>query len=148
MPYLRITCPALEREKYAAIAAELTQSVNDLFYNPRGRVTQEELKERTTVHFVPYSEGELFVGGTPPAQRGHADVTLELSDWYMSIKQQRKVATQMTPLIARLFDIPATKTNNINFRFHAYPPTDFAVGGRLLSDLIPLAGQLAKRFFG
>lgn len=148
MPYLRLTCPELPADRYAAIAAALTDAVNDLFFNPRGRLTREELRERTTVHFVAYRAGELYIGGRTPAERGHPDVTIELSDWSMSVGQQRRVAAQLTPLVASLFDVPAGAADNVNFRFHSYPPTDFAVGGHLLSDLVPYAGQLAKRLFG
>jgi len=80
-------------------------------------------------------------------KRGHADITIELSDWYMSVKQQRKVAEQMTPIVAKLFNIAPADSDNINFRFHSYPPTDFAVGSKLLSDIVPYIGRLAKRIF-
>lgn len=147
MPYLRISCPTLETDKYAAIALTLTNAINDIFYHPKARLTREELRERTTVHFVPYREGEFYIGAKTPSQRGHADITIELSDWYMSVKQQRKVAEQMTPIVAKLFNIAPADSDNINFRFHSYPPTDFAVGGKLLSDIVPYIGRLAKRIF-
>lgn len=148
MPYLKITCPVLEPAKYAAVAAELTDVVNELFYNPKARLTREDLRERTTVHFTPYRQDEIYIGARTPAQRGHFDITIELSDWYMSVKQQRKTASRMTAVIAKLFDIPSNHEDNINLRFHSYPPTDFAVGGKLLSDLIPFIGRAAKRIFG
>ncbi|MCU0353828.1 MAG: hypothetical protein MUD08_08850 [Cytophagales bacterium] len=148
MPYLRITCPALDTAQYADIAQQLTNAVNDLFFNPKGGPSREELRERTTVHFVPYRDGEVYVGARTPQQRGQTDITVELSDWYMSVKQQRKVATRLTPLLASLFGVPAAHTDSVNFRFHSYPPTDFSVGGKLLSDLVPYAGRLAKKLFG
>lgn len=37
---------------------------------------------------------------------------------------------------------------NVNLRFHSYPPAAFAVGGRLLSDRVPLIGQVMKRLGG
>jgi hypothetical protein len=33
----------------------------------------------------------------------------------------------------------------VNVRFHSYPPSDFAVGGTLLSNRVPPAARLAKR---
>lgn len=148
MPYLRITCPEIDAGHRAAAASRLTAAINDLFYRPRGGPTREELRERTTVHFVPYADRELFVGGRTPGERGAADVTVELSDWGMSVRRRREVARALTPLVAELFGVGPEGIDGINVRFHPYPPTDFAVGGRLLSDVVPRAGRLAKRLFG
>lgn len=147
MPYLRVSCPNLDADTYSLIATRLTDTINDLFYNPKSRLTKEELRERTTVHFIPYKSGEFYIGGRTPAQRGHEDITVELSDWSMSVKQQRKVAKQLTPVLAQLFNVAENAMDNINIRFHSYPPTDFAVGGKLLSDIIPYMGRMAKKIF-
>jgi phenylpyruvate tautomerase PptA (4-oxalocrotonate tautomerase family) len=146
VPYLRITCPEIPSDRRRAIAEQLTRAVNDLFFNPRARLTREELRERTTVHFVPYRENELFIAARTPEERKAMDLTVELSDWNMPVKQQRRIAHDLTPLLAELFGVDAANLDGINIRFHSYPPTDFAVGGRLLSDVIPLIGQLMKRF--
>ncbi|MGG6270667.1 hypothetical protein ACQ4M3_38905 [Leptolyngbya sp. AN03gr2] len=148
MPYLRITCPFIDQNQRQQIAEALTVAINDLFYNPKGRFTREELRDRTTIHFFPYSEGDVFIGGRTPSDRGQPDVTIELSDWGMSVRQQRKVAVQLTPQIAKLFAIDERDFDAINIRFHSYPPTDFALGGRLLSDVIPKIAQVMKRMFG
>ncbi len=145
MPYLRITCPDIPCQRRRAIAEQLTAAVNDLFFNPRARLTREELRERTTVHFVAYRENELFIGARTPEERNAIDLTVELSDWSMSVKQQRRIAQRLTPLLAELFNIPPTRLDGVNIRFHPYPPTDFAVGGRLLSDIVPLIGRMMKR---
>lgn len=147
MPYLRITCPEISSDQRRLIANRLTGAINDLFYHPRGP-TREELRERTTIHFIPYSAMELFIGGRTPEERDAQDLTVELSDWSMSVRQQRKIAKTLTPLLAELFGIPATNLDGINIRFHSYPPTDFAVGGQLLADLIPRIGQVMKRLTG
>ena len=148
MPYLKITCQQLDNERSKAIAESLTQEINDLYYNPKGKLSREEIRERTTVHFAPYEEGELFIGGKTPRQRDAADITVELSDWSMSVRRQRKIARMLTPVLATWFEVPASQTDNVNIRFHSYPPTDFAVGGKLLSDLVPLVGRMAKKLFG
>lgn len=148
MPYLRLTCPDRTPEQRTAIALRLTELINDLFYNPRAPMTREELRERTTIHFVPYASSDLFVGGRTPQEREAVDLTVELSDWGMSVRQQRKVASALTPVLAELFDVPTDGLDGINIRFHSYPPSNFAVGGQLLSDLVPRVGQLAKRLFG
>lgn len=145
MPYLRITCPEVPDHRRRAIAERLTAAINDLFFNPRARLTREELRERTTVHFTVYRENELFIGARTPEQRHAIDVTLELSDWSMSVRQQRRIAHNLTPVVAEVFDVPATGLDGINIRFHSYPPSDFAVGGRLLSDIIPVIGRVMKR---
>jgi phenylpyruvate tautomerase PptA (4-oxalocrotonate tautomerase family) len=148
VPYLRITCPELSELQRTQIAARLTDVINDLFYNPQARLTRAELRERTTIHFTPFREGELFIGGRTPQQRQAVDLTVELSDWNLSVRQQRKIASGLTPVLAEVFAVPSQDRDGINIRFHSYPPTDFAVGGRLLADIIPRVGQLAKKWLG
>ena len=79
-------------------------------------------------------------------ERHTPDVTVELSDWSMSTKLQRRIARQLTTVLAELFEVGSDDVKGINIRFHSYPPADFAVGGQLLSDVIPIAGRLMKRF--
>lgn len=148
MPYLRITCPELAAARRVEAARRLTGTIVELFFDPRARLTREELRERTTVHFIPYRNDELFVGGRTPEERGTVDLTVELSDWSMSVRQQRRIAHALTPVLAAVFDVPPAGIDGINIRFHSYPPTDFAVGGRLLSDLVPRIGRLMKRLGG
>ena len=69
MPYLRLTCPELDLEHRQRMATHLTDAINDLLFDPRGRLTREELRERTMVHFTPYAPGELFIGGHTPTAR-------------------------------------------------------------------------------
>lgn len=148
MPYLKITCMVLETENYTNIAHALTDAVNDLFYNPKAHLTREELRERTTIHFTPYLENEFYIGGKTTSQRKQQDITIEISDWYMSVKQQKKLARELTPIVARLFSVADSQLDNINLRFYSYPPADFAVGGKLLSERIPAIGRFAKKWFG
>lgn len=148
MPYLRITGPELPADRRRAIAARLTEAINDLFFNPRAPLTRDELRERTTVHFVPHAEGELFIGGRTPTERGGVDVTVELSDWNMPVRQQKKVARGLTPVLAEVFNVPPGGVDGLNIRFHSYPPTDFAVGGKLLSERVPWVGRVMKKWFG
>jgi phenylpyruvate tautomerase PptA (4-oxalocrotonate tautomerase family) len=147
VPYLRITCPTTTPEQRRAIAERLTATVVDLFFSPHAPITREELRERTTVHFTSYGEDELYIGGRTPRERDAIDLTVELSDWSMPVKQQRRIARRLTPVLAEAFDVPPTGIEGINIRFHPYPPSDFAVGGRLLSDRIPLIGRVMKRLF-
>lgn len=147
MPYLRLTCPEVPPERRPAIAARLTQEVNDLFFNPRGGPTRGELREHTTVHFLPYGDSDVYIGGRTPRERGAADLTLELSDWNMNVRTQRRVAARLTPVLAELFGISGD-LGGVNIRFHSYPPTDFAVGGKLIADLVPRIGQVMKRLGG
>jgi hypothetical protein len=147
MPYLRITCSQLPLEQKRAIALKLTDAINDLFFSERGGPSREELREHTTVQFVPYTEGDVFIGGRTPTERGDVDITVELSDWNMSVGRQRKVAQALTPKLGELFGA-AQGLDGVNFRFHSYPPTDFAVGGALLSDRVPRIGQIMKKLAG
>jgi hypothetical protein len=123
----------------------LTTAIVDLFFSPHSPLSREELRERTTVPFTSYGEDELFVGARTPRERNAIDLTVELSDWSMSVKQQHRIAQRLTPVLAECFGIPSTGIEGINIRFHPYPPTDFAVGGRLLSDLSPFIARLMKR---
>ena len=148
MPYLRPTCPELLVEQKRWVAAELTRDINDLFFNPRGGPSREELLERTTVHFTPYSDADLFIGGRTQEEWGTPDVTVELSDWSMNIKQPRKLAAALTPRLGELLGVSAGGLDAVNIRFHSYPPSDFAVGGKLLSDRVPWMGRFMKRVAG
>lgn len=147
VPYLRITSPTVPPEQRRVIAERLTTAIVDLFFSPNARLTREELRERTTVHFTSYGEDELYIGGRTPRERDAIDLTVELSDWNMSIKTQRRIAWRLTPVLAESFHVPPTGIDGINIRFHPYPPSNFAVGGRLLSDLVPLIGRVMKRLF-
>jgi phenylpyruvate tautomerase PptA (4-oxalocrotonate tautomerase family) len=61
----------------------------------------------------------------------------------MNVKQQKKVAEGLTPVLGKLFGVKDLE--NVNIRFHSYPPTDFSVGGKLLSERVPRIGQVMKR---
>lgn len=143
MPYLHVTCPDIDAGRRSEIASTLTDAVVELFTPPRGP-TADQIRERTTVHFACYSNHELFIGARPAGPQ-RPDVTVELSDWSLSTHRKARVAARLTPLLVTLF---ATDADAVNLRFHPYPPTDFAVGGVLLSKRIPLVARLAKRFFG
>jgi hypothetical protein len=81
MPYLRVTCPAIDAAERRAVAETLTSTLVELFTPSRGPGS-EEIRARTTVQFACYQLDELFVGGVAasPSQVG---VTTELSDWHM-----------------------------------------------------------------
>ena len=140
MPYLRISCPPVEGSRRSAIAATLTDAVVDLFTPPRGP-SATETRAHTTVQFVEYGVDEMFTGGHP-TDASSPDITVELSDWYMSAAQCRRVAARLTPLLVDAF---GSDPDSTNIRFHSYPPTAFAVGGRVLSDRIPRIGRFTKR---
>ncbi len=101
MPYLRITCDDTAPLVRRPIAQRLTDAVVDLFFHPRAPLTRQEVRERTTVHFTSYGEDEVFIGGRTPRERerGAADVTVELSDWSMSVRLRRRIARTLTPLL-------------------------------------------------
>lgn len=145
MPYLRVTCPELSPKRRQAVATRLTEEVSSLFYNPKAPTSKADMIKHTTVHFVPYEDTELFVGGHPPAEAGVADLTVELSDWHMNLYQRRKVARVLTPVLAELFGLQEHQLEGINIRFHSYPPSAFAVGGKLLSERVPFIAQVMKR---
>jgi phenylpyruvate tautomerase PptA (4-oxalocrotonate tautomerase family) len=143
VPYLRVTCPPLGVERRRAVAEELTALVVELFTPPRGP-SPADIRARTTVQFTSYGPDELFIGGRA-ASSEIPDVTVELSDWSMSVRRQARVAARLTPLAVRLF---AAEPGAVNVRFHPYPPTDFAVGGVLLSQRVPRLARWTKRLLG
>ena len=55
------------------------------------------------------------------------------------------MAARLSPLLVELL---GAEPESVNVRFHSYPPTDFAVGGRLLADLVPRPAQWAERLLG
>jgi len=63
MPYLRIICCVPDSDRFEMMAKRLTETINDLFYNSRARVSRDELRSHTTVHFVPFADREFFIGG-------------------------------------------------------------------------------------
>lgn len=105
MPYLRVTCPALDAAGRIEIAESLTATIVELFTAPRGP-SADDIRARTTVHFVSYHEAELFVGGRA-ANAGAPDVTVEISDWSSSTRQQRRVAAQRSVASCRCSGSPA-----------------------------------------
>jgi hypothetical protein len=104
----------------------------------------EDIRGRTTVHFTSYGTDNLFVGGRA-AQGENPDVTVELSDWSMSTRQQSRAAAALNPIVGELY---GTNSDAVNLRFCSYPPSDFAVGGVLLGRRLPLADWVAKRLLG
>lgn len=148
MPYLRLTCPDLPANRRQTIARVLTEAIDKLLFDPRAGISPDDLRRRTTVHFLPYGPAELFIGDEAAEADTAPDITLELSDWGMSVRQRRRLASQLTPVVAGLFDMPREKWDSINVRFHPYRLTEFAVGGRLLSDLVPRIGQIVRRLAG
>ena len=144
MPYLRVTCPTIDPDRRGEVARALTDAVVELFTPRRGPVTATDIRARTTVHFVSYQENELFIGGTAAGWE-QPDITVEVSDWSMSTRHQARVAARLTPLLVTLF---GTDPGAVNLRFHSYPPSDFAVGGILLSARVPRIARAAKRLGG
>lgn len=108
MPYLRITCPDRPADARRAVARRLTDAVNDVFFNTRARATREELREHTTVHVAPYGKSDPSVGGRTPLARHGIGVTVELSDWSMSVRRQRGVTRILAPALAELLRLPPT----------------------------------------
>ena len=145
MPYLKLTCPEIDTATRERVAQELTNAVVHL--NASRHITADELRERCTVHFTPYSPDSMAIGGRLMRDRPESDVTLEYSDWNLSRRRRRRLAPALTRVLAGLFQME-NQTDHMNIRFHPYPPSDFAVGGRLLADVVPLVGRVMKRFAG
>lgn len=98
------------------------------------------------MHFMQYDEDALFIGRRSPKQRGVPDITVEFSDWSMPVRMQRFIARELTPVVMRLFSVAPAAKDSVNIRFHSYPSTDFAVGGRLLSDLVLRIARVLKHW--
>lgn len=144
MPYLRVTSPPLDAEQRRRLAVDLTDLVVRLLTPPpgRGRPTAEDMRSRTTVHFTPYEPDAFAIGGKMMVDTGGRDVTVEFSDWGLSLRRQQVIARAITDLLARLLDVEDLSA--VNVRFHRYQPRDFAVGGVLLAQRIPVVARVAK----
>jgi phenylpyruvate tautomerase PptA (4-oxalocrotonate tautomerase family) len=134
MPYLGITSQSLPASARCAIAGRLTDTIVDLFFNPRSPLARIDLRERTTVHFTPYGDDELFIDGRTPQQREAPDVPMELSRLVDAGASPTQGRTRLTPVVMELFGIEKSDADAVNIRFHSYPPSDFAAGGQLLCD--------------
>jgi phenylpyruvate tautomerase PptA (4-oxalocrotonate tautomerase family) len=148
MPYMKLTTPELSVEQREQIARQLTEAVVRLMAPPGGRgPTAQELRERCTVHFTPYEPTMMAIGGKLMRDRAEKDVTMEFSDWGLSLNHLRLLARELTPVLAKLFGMEG-QLDHVNIRFHPYPPHHFAVGGKLLYDLIPIIGRIMKPLMG
>ncbi len=58
--------------------------------------------------------------GERPQERGQIDLTVELSDWSMSVRKQRQVERSLTPLLAELFNIPPEGHDGLNIRAYRH----------------------------
>ncbi len=145
MPYLKLTCPAIDTLQRENIARMLTDEVVRLNINPH--VPVDQLREHCTVHFTPYEPDGMAIGGVLMKDRPIADVTVEYSDWSLSTRKKRQITRSLTKILAQLFQMEH-QLDGVNIRFHPYPPTNFAVGGRLLSERIPWVGRFMKRIRG
>ena len=129
MPYMKLTSPSVSADTRARIARELTEEVVRLMTPSNGRgLSASELRERCTVHFTPYEPDAFAIGGRMMTERAEREVTMEFSDWGLNERRQRRLAHELTPLLARLFDLEG-RAEHVNIRFHPYAPTDFAVAG-------------------
>lgn len=142
MPYMKVTCAEIDTAARARIAQGLTDAV--VLLNASAHIEPDDLREHCTVHFTPYQPDGLAIGGRLIGDRTEADVTMEYSDWALSRRRQRRLARELTPVLAALFHMEK-QLDHVNIRFHPYPASDFAVGGRLLADIVPLIARVMKR---
>ena len=144
MPYMKLSTPDVTPQDRERIARELTEAMVHVMTRRYGRgFTPGELRERCTVHFTPYEPATMAVGGRLMQNRDEQNVTMEFSDCGMTTRLQARLARELTPLLGQLFCMDA-HLERVRIRFHPYPPTDFAVGGRLLSAVAPRLGQLMQ----
>ena len=89
MPYVRVTCPALDPTRRREIAEELTNAVVDP--SPRGGApgppTSAPAPPCTSAATGP---DELFVGGRAATEQ-RPDITVELSDCSMSTRIAKRL---------------------------------------------------------
>src|SRR5437588_1645754 len=141
MPYLRLHCPALPVKDKKIIAKELTNATMRYF-----RLTKS-YANRCTVQFVPFELEDIAIDGKLLSAGGEPDYHLEVSYRKLSEEQKQTYAREVTPLLARLLNV---KTRSwlerllrvtdpplfrVSIQFHAYGDDDYALGGRLLSEV-------------
>ena len=144
MPYMRVHSPPLSAELKQRVAHELTERVVRLMSRPgTPGATPEELRSHCTVHITEWQPEDFAIGGVMLGG-SQVDYTLEFSDWGLGVRRQRRLARELTEVLAKLFSAQ-DRLDQINIRFHPYPPKDFSVGGILLADRIPWIARIAKR---
>jgi hypothetical protein len=70
----------------------------------------------------------------------------KISDSNISVRLRKKVACKPTPVSADRLSVPVDQMDRIHIRFPRYPPTDFAVWGRVLSELVSFDARVMKRY--
>jgi hypothetical protein len=144
VPYLRVTCAQVSRDRRRAIAERLTEEIVDLFLSPNGRITREQLREPRQYTSQAMGDAPLLLHGHTPIGKFHGQIDRISVGGRSASDDEFVFIVHQTPILAKLYEIPPDRLEGINLRFHPYPPTDFAVGGRLLSDLVPLIGRWMK----
>jgi phenylpyruvate tautomerase PptA (4-oxalocrotonate tautomerase family) len=150
MPYLRLYCPELPVKQKKLIARELTNATM------RSLKLAKDYRNRCMVRFIPIELEDMAIDGKLLSESGEPDYHLEVS--YRSLRDQQKQAfvQEVTPLLAKLLNLkqqswlarllritdPPLFRISILFREHS--DDNFAVGGRLLSEITPR--EMTERF--
>lgn len=146
MPYMRLYSPELSLAQKQRIARELTELVVNLMTPANGRgLSKEEMRSRCTVHFMPWNGDDFAIGGVLMSEKHESDFTLEFSDWGLNRRKERRLARQITLLLAKILELETSSLDQLNIKFNPYPPHEFFVAGKSLAERIPLIGRVIKK---
>ncbi len=141
MPYLRLYCPELPVKQKKIIAKELTAAAVR-FFNP-----SKDVKNRCIVQFVPFNPEDVAMNGKLISEGGDPDYYLDVVGQRFSDEKKQAFARAVNPMLvrvlnlksrswlARLLRVTDPPLFRINILFTEYSPNNFAVGGRLLSEI-------------
>lgn len=129
MPYMRLHSLDLDVAKKREIARELTDAVIRALQLP------EMARDWTTVQFVPFRPEDFSLAGQLAVDAHNADYHLDYHDRRLNYEKKAALVRELTPLLARLLDVPPDRLDMINIMFHEYQPDDMAIGGRFISDM-------------
>jgi phenylpyruvate tautomerase PptA (4-oxalocrotonate tautomerase family) len=129
MPFLRFYSPELPVEQKRLMAQELTEAVLRALHLP------DQARDWTTVQFVPFRSEDFAVAGRLMSDTDRPDYHLEFTDRGLNRTKKEALVRILTPLLARLLDLPPDETDRINIQFNEYHPEDMAVGGHFLDRL-------------
>lgn len=129
MPYMLLHSLDLPLDKKREIARELASAVIAALQLP------EMTRKWTTVQFAPFRLEDVAIAGQLAADTHTADYHLDYHDRRLTYEKKAALVQRLTPLLARLLNVPPDQLDMINILFYAYEPDDMAIGGRFISDM-------------
>ncbi len=100
----------------------------------------EEARNWTTLQFNAFSLEDMVIGDELLSEHNDkaADYHILISERNLDEKKKKALVDKLTPLFARIFNLTEEneeQLSKINIMISRYDPTDFAVGGKFVSEI-------------